>query len=275
MTLFRGDGGAVALTGLDWDGDPAGRRAIVFSGAGLLNAYPATYLWKVFPRDQVTGIGDNTRYWTAFFWGNNGEFAWGSGYETSYYGCHPYPTPAPTGTGKWEIAVFASDFVERDNGSSPNVTFDQWYSQALVVSDTGSDLSHRFYINLPSVTTANRITTLVEGFNPVVPPSPCLIWGQAPDNGSGASWGGFSRWEEGNHRIRGVQVYNAALSEAHIVALSDLDTNAEVLSYCSANSITSLWYLNMNWTVADITDKSGNDNDPAWAGSERPVDFTL
>jgi len=58
--------GGGALTGLDWNGNPSARRAIVFSGvvAAGLSAYPATYLWKVYQRNQVSGIGDGTRYYT-------------------------------------------------------------------------------------------------------------------------------------------------------------------------------------------------------------------
>lgn len=283
MTLFRGDsgGGGEALTALDWDGDPAGRRAIVFtSGTSGLPAshYPMTWLWKVFQRNQVSGVGDNTRYYTTFFYGNNGLFDWAGDYWFSYYGCHPYPSPTNTSNGKWELSFNASDYLGRgdnndDNSGAPFVTNNQWYSQALVAQESGGNLEHKFYIDLPSVDDADYIRRGFPG-EPVTPPSPCIIWGQAPDNG-GASWGGFSRWEEQNARIRGVQIYTSALSEAHVVALADLDTNAEVLAYCSANSITSLWYLNMNWTVADITDKSGNGHDPGWAGTERPADFAL
>jgi len=68
-----------------------------------------------------------------------------------------------------------------------------------------------------------------------------------------------------------VQVYNAALTEAQIVALAAKDYDADVLSYCSANGIASLWYLNMNWTLDDITDKSGAGHHPSWAGTARPT----
>jgi len=122
---------------------------------------------------------------------------------------------------------------------------------------------------LPSTGTSKTITR--DSTGQTNPPSPCLIWAQAPDNGSGQSWGGYSRWEEQNAIIRGVQVYNAALTEAQIVALAAKDYDADVLSYCSANGIASLWYLNMNWTLDDITDKSGAGHHPSWAGTARPT----
>lgn len=253
-----------AVTGLDWNGNPSGRRAVIYSNPHThgLPFQPATYLWKVFQRNQVSGVGDGTRYYTTFFWGNNGIFVWGSGYERSYYGCHPFPDPAPAGDGKWEIACDANDFFNRDDSSSPYVTNGRWYSQALVVTDLGSNQTRfKFYIDLPSVTTANVITrdSLVAG-SQVNPPSPCLIFGQGPDNGSGQSWGGYSRWEEQNAILRGVRVFNADLSEANVLQFEGLDTNATVLAKRAALGISAatLWYLNMNWTLSDVNDKSGN-----------------
>jgi hypothetical protein len=264
------------LTGLDWNGNPSTQRAILFSNphSNGLPMYPATYIWKVYQRNQVSGVGDNSRYYTTFFWGNNGTFVWGGGYTRSYYGAHPYPVTAPTGDGKWEISTNGTDAVTRDDASSPYVTNDVWYDQALVVQDIGGGTyRHKFYVDLPSTASANTIT-YDRASTPVEPPSPCLIWGQAPDNGSGQSWGGYSRWEEQNAIIRGVQVYNAALTEAQIQALSAFDTDASVLSYCTAQSITSLWYLNMNWKVSDITDKSGAGHNMSWLGATRPADWT-
>lgn len=230
--------------------------------------YPATYLFKVYQRNQVSGIGDGSRYYTTFFWGNDGVFVWGTGYERSYYGAHPYPIPAPTGDGKWEISTSANDFVTRDDGSSPYVANDAWYSQAFVAQDIGGGTyQHRFYIALPSVSAANRITNKVTSA-PITPPTPAIVIGQTPDNGSGQSWGGYSRWEEQNAIIRGLQFYSSPLAEAQIVALAALESDAEVLAYCAANAITSLWYLNMNPTPEDVTDKRGfgTPHNPSWQG---------
>jgi hypothetical protein len=231
--------------------------------------YSATYLFKVFQRNQVSGIGDGSRYYTTFFWGNNGRFDWGSDYDRSYYGAHPYPTPAPGGDGKWEISASANDFVTLDNGASPYVVNNSWYSQAFVAQNLGGGAyQHRFYISLPSVAAANRITHQVSS-PPVMPPKPAIVVGQAPEYGAGASWGGYSRWEEQNAIIRGLQFYSSVLTETQIVALSGFQSDQEVLNYCSANNITSLWYLNMNPTPTDVSDKkrTGSANSPVWQGS--------
>ncbi len=264
------------LTGLDWDGLPPGRRAIIFTSPPP--AYPMTYIWKVYPRLQVTNRPDGNRYYTTFFHGNNGAFVWADpGYANSYYGFHPYPRPPDLpnpGNGKWEISVATVDLTDRDDLSSPFVTNDRWYSQAAVVNASGGNLNQKFYIDLPSTSTANTITGQQAGATYSTPTTPCIIWGQAPDDGSGLqSWGGYTLWEEHNGRIRGVQIYSSALSEAHILALASKDYDADVLSYCVANGITP-WYLNMNWTLTDITDKSGSGNNPAWVGSDRPTLWT-
>lgn len=58
------------------------------------------------------------------------------------------------------------------------------------------------------------------------------------------------------------------------MALSAIEYDSEVLAYCSANGVTSLWYLNMNWRLDDISDKSGNGRNQSWAGSARPNEWT-
>lgn len=268
----------LALTGLDWNGDPAGRRAIIFTNLTGKPHAPATYIWRVFQRNQ---IGATARYYTNFFDGNNGAFAWGPGYGESFYGAHPYPEGVGnpglrdgTGDGKFEISADANDYTQRDDGTSPHLTYNQWYRQAFRVYDTGANnFEMKYWVNLPSTSTLNTITHVSTGAR-VTPPSRCIIWGQAPDNGSGQSWGGYPRWEEQNGIIRCVQMFATDLSEAHIVSLSAFDYDSEVISYCNANGLALPWYLNMNLTLSDILDKSGNGNHPSWVGTERPTQYT-
>jgi hypothetical protein len=262
------------IYGLDWDGTGDERRMLYWSSPFAM--IPATYLFKVYQRNQVTGVGDGSRYYTTFFWGNNGAFDWGTDYSESFYGCHPYPVTAPTGNGKWEISMYHWDHITRDDASEPYVTNDAWYSQAFVAQDLGgNDYYHRFYINLPDVTTTWRITDTIIDITPypVVPPTPAIMMGQAPNVG-GVSWGGYSRWEEQNAIIRGIQFYNVALTESQILALSSLQTDAQVLAKCIELGISAPWYLNMNPIPADVTDQSGNAHHPSWDGTARPTLFS-
>lgn len=264
-------GGDEAITGLDFNGDPPGRRQIIWTDGAEPTPHPLTVLLKNFQR-QNSARADGSSYYCSFFWGNDGAFDWGAGYGRSYYGAHPYPSQ---GHVKWEISTSQNDFrglgdTANDGSEAPDVTFDAQYSQAFIAENTGgSNYRYTFYANLPDVTTTYRIRVTDANWN--APPSPAFMIGQTSDNGSGKSWGGYDDWEEQNAILRGFQIYSAALSTTHIAALGDLDTDAEVLAYCAANSITSLWYLCMNPTPSDITDKSGAGHHPAWSGASRPT----
>jgi hypothetical protein len=64
--------------------------------------------------------------------------------------------------------------------------------------------------------------------------------------------------------LRGIQLYSSALSVADIV------TEAESPRSTSAGG-NSIWYINLNPTPADISDKSGKGHHPAWVSSARPA----
>src|SRR6266404_5286648 len=90
--------------GLEWPGNGAVRRMLYWSNPFPI--YDATYIFKVYPRKKTSGTA---RYYTTFFWGNDGAFSWDGGFPNTYYGAHPYPRPAPAGPGQWEISVESRD----------------------------------------------------------------------------------------------------------------------------------------------------------------------
>ena len=240
VTVSSGDG--TQGFGLDFPGSAATTGTIRFRFTNPLSMYPATYIWKVRPRQQ-------SGYYTTFFWGNDGPFWWDNGSPNSYYGAHPYPSPPPNGAQRWEIATDrGGDFL-----SAESVAFDRWYTQALRVWSDGAGKHHEFYWDLPN--TSHVIKVDVPGdFANIAPPNPALTWGDAPWNPSNEIMNGV---------IRGIQIYAAQLSVADVVAESSapLSTNA---------GATKVWYMNLNPTPTDISDKSGAGHDPAWVGSERP-----
>lgn len=245
--------------------NPAASVRFLFTGSALIPIYGAggagvTYLWKYRPRQQ-------SGYYTSFFWANNGEFWWNNGSPASYYGAHPYPhngTSPLFDTGihhRWEISVEGIDPIDRDDAVVKGV----WHSQAFRAwGGSGVKKQHEFYWNLPDLS-ANRVTytsnSATWGDN--APPSPALTWGDAP-------------WrpcvERASGILRGWQIYNAPLTAEQIVALAGCDTDEEVLAEASVQGVDgALWYLNMNPSDAsDISDKSGNGNDPAWFNNNRP-----
>jgi hypothetical protein len=78
------------------------------------------------------------------------------------------------------------------------------------------------------------------------PPKPAIVVGQAPNRGDGVSWGGFAGFEEFNGIIRGMQFYDSLLT------LPQIDSEL-----AAPGSAVQPWYLNLNPTPTDITDKSG------------------
>ncbi|HMU54859.1 MAG TPA: hypothetical protein PKA61_07625 [Nitrospira sp.] len=214
-----------------------------------------TYIWRYFPYQQAG-------YYTSFFWGNNdgvgdlSTFFWVNGVDQAgaYYGAHPYPDGgggSPT-THQWEISVEQTDSL----GAGFAVVKNQWYVQAFRVwGATGVVKLHEFYWNLPDQTASGKIsyTSSSASYGDTNPPSPALTWGDAP-------W----RYgqECGNGIFRGFQIYNDKLSDADILSeiASPLSTGA---------GAASIWYLNLNPTPDDITDKSGAGNHPAWVSANK------
>jgi hypothetical protein len=237
--------GGASIFGLDFPGSAATGGTIRFRFTNPLAIYPATYIWRVRPRHQLG-------YYTTFFWGNDGDFAWSNGAHAAdtFYGAHPYPTMNGSSgtTHKWEIAAMAHDFL-----SNEDVVYDVWYTQALRVWSDGAGKHHEFYWDLPNTSRVVRVD-LPADYGNVNPPNPALTWGDAP-------WAPSN--EIMNGVIRGIQIYSTTLSVADILSESDAPLS-------TAPGTSNIWYLNLNPTPSDISDKSGQGHDPQWVGSERP-----
>lgn len=244
-------GDAPTQTGLDFPGNAGVKRTLRFRFQNPLPIYPATYIWRAYPKRQAG-------YYTTFFWANDdgqnnlNTVLWlpGGGAD-SYYGVHPYPNPAPGGGNHdWELSVEREDFV---NG---RVVYDRWHTQALVVwADQQGKKHHEFYWDLPNIGPSHRVVRVSEpDWGTRLPPFPALTWGDAP----------WAPGEEVFHGVlRGIQIYSTRLSLADILteARSPLSTEA---------GAANIWYLNLDPRPDDIADKSGRGNHPSWVGDERP-----
>ena len=214
-------------------------------GAGI------TYIFKLRPKQQ-------TGYYTTFFWGNddgvgtvNSTFLWDNGFADTYYGMHPYPPGGSSGTShNWEVSV---DQLDAQNGT---VVKDVWYTQAIRVWADGSGKHHEFYWDWPKTDAGHMVThTSPTYYNNATPPEPALTFGDAP-------------WQPGQElcscTLRGIQIYNSLLSPSEIQA----EVSSPLGTPVGTNSI---WYLNLNPTPSDISDKSGKGHHPTWVGSNRPT----
>jgi len=221
-----------------------------------LAIYPATYIWRAYPRRQAG-------YYTAFFWGNDdgrgnlSTFLWVDNGRSadSYYGAHPYPKDSASATvHNWEVSVEQDDYT---NGA---VVYDRWYTQALRVwADSSGMKHHEFYWDLPNTDASRMVSrTSPADWGNRTPPVPALTWGDAPWSPGNEVWNGI---------LRGIQVYSTNLSVADLLseAATPLSTSA---------GAASIWYLNLNPTPSDISDKSGRGHHPSWVGSARPTLWT-
>jgi hypothetical protein len=238
--------GSSTITGLNFPSNGTTSQDIRFrfTGANLLPMYPATYIWRVNLRQQPG-------YYTTFFWGPDGAFT-----GNSYYGAHPYPDGggSNTGTHKWEVSLWGSDYVNDANGNSTQLGYGVWRTQALRVWDDGTRKIHEFYWDLPDTTKVIRVP-VDRSYGSVIPSNAALTFGDAP-------------WSIGGERLsgilRGIQLYSSALS------VSDILTEAGT-PLSTVNGSASVWYLNLNPTPNDISDKSGKGHHPAWVTSARPA----
>jgi hypothetical protein len=217
--------------------------------------YPATYIFRVFPRKKTVPPHFNG-YYTTFFWGNDGTFIWDSGNANTYYGAHPYPQPPPNGPGQWEISVYSNDYL-----TGSEVSWGRWHTQAFRAwRESASITHHEFYWDLPDTSRVIRKTVNDSTWAIRNPPTPAIVIGQAP-NLNGASWGGYAGWEEFNGIIRGIQLYSGLLSVAEI--------QQEITTPLSTTAGRNLsWYLNLNPRPGDVTDKKGigTAHNPSWSG---------
>jgi hypothetical protein len=239
-----------------YNGQLGSTTRLDLGGSNLPDIVPLTLLWKVYPIQQ-------TGYYTTFFHGRT-DGGWTS--DADHFGCHPYPVGYGSGTvHNWEIAQGGGDDIVDENGNNTTVVKGQWYSQAATTrANGGSSTTIDFYWDL--ATSSNRIIsrdTSSALYN--ASQTPAVVFGDAPWNPTNECMSGH---------LRGLQIFNSQLSLADIGALHTCETDAAVLSVCSTRSITSIWYLCMNPTPTDVTDKSGNGRNPAWANANRPELWT-
>jgi len=249
-------------TGLSFpsNGDSPGSAFVAFQFLNPhLNGLPmwgannggVTYIWKYKPRQQAG-------YYVTLWWSNNGVFTWNGGKSDSYYGAHPYPRGGGTSTTShdWEIGGmdYGSDFTNTLAGAPKPVVKDRWYTQALRITVNGDGTrTARFYTDLPSTAPADVIQAVAPSyFGNSIPPQPALTFGDSP-------WYADYQHERLSGVLRGIKIFNKVLSEADTLAEAGSD------ALVTSAGLTNVWYMNINPTPDDISDKSGKGHNPAWA----------
>jgi hypothetical protein len=243
--------GAGVQYGLEWPGDGAVRRMLFWHNPFPI--YDATYIFKVYPRKKTA---QEFKYYTTFFWGNDGTYTWDNDNPNTYYGAHPYPVPAPNGPGQWEISVQSNDFT-----TGNEVEWNRWHTQAFRAwRESPTITHHEFYYDLPDTTKVIEWTVDHPDWAIQNPPTPAIVIGQAP-NLDGQSWAGYPGWEEFNGIIRGIQIYSGLLT------LNDIQAELQAPASTVAGQ-NRLWYLNLDPRPGDVSDKKGIGvpHNPSWDG---------
>lgn len=266
---------AEVVAGLDFEGNSAAQETGDRVGFRWVNPQNAgfdwldtTIIWRCYVRAQTVGPGNTPSprgYMSMIFWasddGSGGFSNWvpdSRDGNRNPWGFHPYPVDAEGSVSnttldrhRWEIADGG------DTVSTEEVEYQRWYTQVIRISGAvGQPKTLEYFTDYGnyglSTTdgyirrdwTANQSDTL--------PENPTLMVG-------------YAAWEPDNELysgiVRGYQIYSRSLSDAEV--------NAEISEPLSSAG-AAIWYLNLNPTPTDISDKSGNGNDPSWVSALRP-----
>lgn len=252
-----GSGTRTALSFPSNGDSPASFIAMILNDSNLPPAAPLTIMWRYRPRQQ-TGF-----YIVCASAQGDGGFS-GANYRIAT----PYPPTGGSGgeDHKWSIGDLGTDYYVDSNSNNTDVIKDgSWYAQAFLLETVGGDGVLKFYWDLLEDT--GRIIEKTDSGSPIAhhANSPEIIFGDA-------RWAALAERLSGE--IRGFEIYTSLISTTHLVALSALESDAAVLDYCTANSISAPWFLNINPTAADITDKGGSGHDAEWVGTAAS-DYTL
>lgn len=294
MAISRGGGGwgppataaAPAQTALVFPANNAAGSDIrfLFSGANLPARKASTILWASCSNASITG------YVTHIWFSHNVAVFQADNYEV---GGHPYPANAATydGTGQVEAGVQGgsggtSHYMElaglsaRDQIAIPGTAVQPvkdgttWKRHALQTTliTGGTEVRHRYWPDVIADST-NYFERIVSNTGFPAPSAPAFYWGTS--DWRAGSGGANTNDETPNGKLRGfVIVDSGALTNAQIAAISALNTDSAVTSYLSGQSLTP-WYVNMNPTHTDVSDKSSAGHSPSWANANRPSTVTL
>lgn len=217
-------------------------------------AKPATVIMRQYPRHQ------HTYYWD-LGWVSSAT-TWEEG-VVNYWAFNLYGATGKCPEPVWEIAADNSDWFtpssadSYDESGDGDVVFGSWPPTApdgpgwyLTVGRVSSSKFYRCHLNWPD---PSPYIQHQDSDRPD-PADPVLLMG-------GALWS--AGFENTKGLKRGLQYYD--------VELTDEELAAEI---ASPGSVRTPWYLNLNPTPDDVSDKSGNNHHPVWANENRPTLWT-
>ncbi|HKP96481.1 MAG TPA: hypothetical protein VJ385_12055 [Fibrobacteria bacterium] len=260
------------------NGTPGGDIGLDWKGPNIPSRINHTILWQWVGRDQ--------NGFFAVAWHANNDGTWHGYSQPEYspmyeFGTHPFPYRAEAGISSDGQATYPSDYKSgniqymeiagliaagRDflaspgPGSAYRFVPGHVYKQArtcrvIVGGPNNGKLEHLFYVDLPDTT---KVIRQVAPSGWPTPNAPVFRFGASPWTGNGSS-----NSETPNGILRAFKMF-PALSTADMLAESASD---QVNTPATANPP---WYINVNPTPTDVSDKSGAGHHPVWANSNRP-----
>lgn len=255
---------------------------LLWTGANLVPRKSFSATWQV-NYNQQNG-----------YFGGVAYYPWrpgGGGWDYNNYSCGflPYPTDGSYGSAGTTGTTYASGNVhyfeligpggDRISTSIYDLEFgevqeallvekNRWYtsgctvelvSGSLVKENYWPDIANRpdFKITIYHDVDETYVNTPAD---PAYRNDPCLFIGDY-------FW---STAEHTSAYYRGIKLFNTPLAKSDLFAEAVAESNVAQTSAGAA----ALWYANINPTVADITDKSGNAHDPVWSNANRPADWS-
>lgn len=239
-----------------------------------------TVIWKI-RYDQQSGYYAVT--WHAY---NDGTFH----FDQYEFGGHPFPcdggydsngnaTGGTGGSGTVHYMELAGIPGGQDGIAVPMepafliVKDGRWVTQARTCKIIGgTTLRHRIYPNI-----GGGGNVYIERSIPLAdlpsPSAPAFYFGCSDWRANQPASGQNDECPSGT--LRGLKMFSDALSGADIATEAASETNIPQ----TAAGIASVWYMNINPTPTDVSDKSGAGHSPngpnsGWANANRPTLYT-
>lgn len=248
----------IQVTGLLFprNGEENNDVGLEWTGADLIQPFPATYIWECFYNQQ-------TGFHTNFFWGPNPTFTGGG-----YYGPHPYPLGSPGSEGaihNWEVSIEGADDIVDENAHDTTVVKLERFKQAFIVDidpENEDEIIAVFQWDLRDLTKVIVHPTIGNYVSTFPPVNPTLSMGRAPWAPGVECMGGM---------LRNLQHYAAALSplQCQIEANGTHPNTPE-----TELGRSSVWFRKLNPTPNNVFDDSGQNHHPEWATDNRPTLWT-
>jgi hypothetical protein len=245
-----------------------------FAGTQCPSRYSKTVIARIFLKDDIG--------YRALFWDHDGTGVWDNGVWN--VGAHPYPcgaSPAVDSDGNcttgnvahpnqaWEIAGAgaALDFIATAGTSTyylANGQFGTWVTIAFtdeIVNISGTNYVKRTL--WPNIANTTQTIVRLQNYSTLLSNAPTTKY----FGFGGSPWREVQLDENPGTKLAWLQIYSDPLSITDIGLEAARTGNSAVTS----SGISSIFYSNMALTPTDISDKSGEGNDPSWSTSGRPA----